>query len=69
MESQGTMGNKTSRRNIERTPTHSIRVADKFWHEWEIAAKLANIDRNRFIITVVNNAAQQIIKDAQNDGE
>lgn len=52
-------------RQTGRTPTRSVRVADKFWREWEMAAKLAGVDRNRFIVAVVNNAAHQILRDSR----
>lgn len=54
---------KTSQRNAGCTPTRSLRVADQFWKRWDIAAKLAGVDRNRFVITVVNHAAEQILEE------
>jgi hypothetical protein len=45
-----------------------VRVPDKHWREWAMAAKLAGVDRNRFIIAVCNNAAFQILKE-QKDKE
>lgn len=51
------------------TPVRSLRVPDKFWHRWNIAAKVAGIDRNKFVMTVVNHAADVILTDYHKDDE
>lgn len=55
-----------------KSTTRSIRVPSRYWGQWEAAAKIAGVDRNKFIITVCNHAAHTILgeeKDKKRDGE
>jgi uncharacterized protein (DUF1778 family) len=52
-------------RNSGETPTRSIRVSDRVWAKWKMAAELAGTDRNKFIVKVTNNAAHIILEAAR----
>jgi hypothetical protein len=57
--------NRSKPRNSTGVSTRSVRVADRFWAQWMEAAHLAGTDRNKFIVAVVNNAADQVRNDAR----
>lgn len=65
----------SSKNGKQRTPTRSVRVPVGAWEKWKEAAEVAGIDRNKFIVTVVNHAAHQILTEAKhavstsNDGD
>lgn len=64
------MGNKAKTRNTGETPVRTIRVPDRAWKRWQMAADISGIDRSSFIKTVVNNAAHQILQAANaEDGD
>jgi hypothetical protein len=42
------------------TPSRSIRIADKLWHETERAAQVAGVTRNQFILGVLKHAVHQV---------
>lgn len=60
---------KAKPRNTGETPVRSIRVSEKFWEKWRMAAELAGTDRNKFIVKVVNNAAHMILEAARYEEE
>jgi len=57
---------KAKPRNDRGTPIRSVRISDRFWEKWRMAASLSGVSRNQFMVSVTNHAAQQIIEEAKN---